>query len=302
MYLGRAQLELGRRAEAEAAFSRQIEVAPFHESAYAWRARAVIPLGRSADGERDLQKQIEVAPFKATAYELLGRRRLMDKRFAEAVELLSRATTLEAKQADLWIDLGAAQAAAGQAAEALESLDRGVDLEPTDEMRLRAATTYRELGSMAKAGALAATALPWLGRRLEALTPKHLGRESAVLMDRLLTAWRHVGEAALEAGDLGRAERYLEAAWRLGFSARCGWALGTVREKQGRLADALELRHLASTIPHGASDLPQESESVMREARRRLMQASPMAPRSLRRGRGSRAYEPSLSPAPLSPL
>jgi transglutaminase-like putative cysteine protease len=61
--LGRGLYEMGRDEDAVAAFTRQIEAAPFHENAYAWRAHVLARLNRWAEAEKDLLKQIEVAPF-----------------------------------------------------------------------------------------------------------------------------------------------------------------------------------------------------------------------------------------------
>ena len=70
--LGRALRHAGRRRTPIKAFARQIEVDPFHESAYAERAYTLLDMDRSDEAEKDLLKQIEVAPLKAWSHERLA--------------------------------------------------------------------------------------------------------------------------------------------------------------------------------------------------------------------------------------
>jgi tetratricopeptide (TPR) repeat protein len=268
--LGRALHELGRNEDALAAFTRQIEITPFHETAYAWRAYVLGRLDRWPDAEKDLLKQIEVAPFKAWSYERLGERRLLQQRYAEATDFYARAAAVEPKVAQRWVDLAAAQAGAGRPGEARKSLEQGAALDLPDWIKIRAAGTYRLIGDPAKAAELAQAALPSLSGRLAGLLPQALQEGDVYWVDRLVEAWRFVGEGAAAAGDLAKAERYLEAAWRLVFSPEAAWALGDLREKQGRLADAVELWSMAASVPSAAVGLPRDRQARIEAACRKL--------------------------------
>lgn len=267
--LGRALHELGRHQDAVAAFTRQVEATPFDETAYAWRAHSLQRMNRWDEAEKDLLKQIEVAPFHAWSYERMGQRRLSQGRLGEAVDFFARAAAIEPRKAERWLDLGGAQVAAAQPADARMSLERAMALDPAAWMKVQAAATYRALGDVARAGELAEAALPPLRERLGGITPDDLDEGDLYWMDRLVEAWGLIGEAAAAAGDLPRAERYLEPAWRVAFTAEAAWLLGEVREKQGRLADAVQLWRMAASV-RAPLKLPADRQSRVDAASRKL--------------------------------
>ena len=268
--LGRALHELRRYEEAVGAFTRQIEMTPFHESAYAWKAYALLDLGRGEEAEKALLKQIEVAPFKPWSYEKLGERRMRQGRPAEAADFYARAAAIEPAKAERWIDLGGAQVEAKQAPEGRRSLERALSLNPSDWMKVRAAWLLRSLGEVARAGELAQAALPSIRKRLAELTRETFDADDEYWMERLAEIWLLVGEAAAAAGDSARARSYLQAAWGVSFSPEAGWALGELREKEGRVADAVELWTMAATLPYAKFVLPADHQTRIDDATRKL--------------------------------
>jgi tetratricopeptide (TPR) repeat protein len=276
--LGRARYELHDDEDAVAAFTRQIEVAPFHESAYAWRAHSLVRMNRWPEAEKDLLKQIEVAPFKSWSYEKLAERRMQEGRARESADYYARAAAIEPKEPERWLKLASAQMVALQSDDARASLEKGLALDTEDWMKVDAARILRGLGDSARAGELAQAALPSLARRLAKLSPDGSAWGDTYWTERLIEAWRFVGEAALKTGDLARAERYLDAAWRAGFSAEAGWALGELREKQGRLADAADLWTMATTVPAASIVLPPDFKDRIEAACRKLPAPRPSVP------------------------
>lgn len=270
MDLGKALYELDRDKDAVAAFTRQIEASPFHENSYAWRAHSLTRMNRWEEAEKDLLKQIEVAPFESWSYEKLGDRRFSQQKYAEAADYYARAAAIESTEAKRWINLADAQQRASRPAEARASLEKALALEIKDWMKVNIATIYRRLGDLSKAGELAQAAAPSLARRLAKLTPDHFGDGDVWWTEKIAEAWGIVGEAALKAGDVATAERYLDAAWRLAFSPEAGWALGEVREKQGRLADAVELWARAAFVPTASFSLPADHKARIEAACRKL--------------------------------
>ena len=273
--LGRALYELGENEDSVAAFTREIETTPFHESAYAWRAYVLDRLNRGAEAEKDLAKQIEVAPFEVWSYERLGDRRLRQQRYDEASELYARAAAVEPKVSKRWVDLAVAQARAGRQDEARRSLDQAAVLDPSDQLKMTAAITYHFIGDLIKAGDLAESALPWLSGRLARMSPDDFDEGDLYWTTRLVDAWSVIGDAAAVGGDSAKAERFLRAAWRLGFSPKAGWALGDLCEKQGRLADAVELWSMAAAVPTAAATLPEDRQSRIEAACKKLPAAAP---------------------------
>jgi tetratricopeptide (TPR) repeat protein/transglutaminase-like putative cysteine protease len=268
--LGRALRKLGKKEEALQAFSRQIEIDPFHELAFSERALILMGLGRWEEAEKDLLKQIDVAPFKAWSYQRLAERRMNQKRFHEAADLYSRAAALEPKEADVWLDLAWAHQMDGRADEARAALDRVRALNPADWLQLRAGSVYDALGNPGPAAELATSVLPSVRQRLAALSATTFGEEDLYWVGQLAEAWYLIGAAALATGDGPKADRYLDAAWKLVFLPKAAWALGSLRDKQGRLAEAVELWSMASSEPTASWELPADHSRRLDSARRRL--------------------------------
>jgi tetratricopeptide (TPR) repeat protein len=246
--LGRALSQSGKHEEAIKAFSREIEKNPFSDSAYEWRGFSHAELGRTEEAEKDYLKQIEVAPFRAWSYAEMGKLRSGQSRFKDAADFYSRATALEPKVTDRWIDLGRACWRDGRKDEAKAALDRARGLETTTAQKTALASLYEEMGELGPAGDLAAaTAADW-AKRLAALTPEKFGVKDVETVEHLAEAWRLIGSAAARAGDDAKAERYLEAAWKLAYPPEAGLALGNLRERQNRLPDAVELWSMAAAI------------------------------------------------------
>jgi tetratricopeptide (TPR) repeat protein/transglutaminase-like putative cysteine protease len=264
--LGRAFREMGQRQVALTAFSKQVELDPFHESAYAERAYTLIEMDRWPDAEKDLLKQIEVAPFKPWSYERLGSLRTFQKRFSEAADFYGRAAAIEPGEAYRWVDLASAYEQAGRGDDGRAALDRARGLEPPDSVKVRAAGIYARIGDLAVAGELAESAIPSLTERLARLPGNDFGTGDLEWVDRLTESWRLVGSAALARGDTIRAARYLDAAWKIGFLPEAGLALATLRAKQGRLNESMDLLTMISSIPTPKgtlpSDLPQRIDAM----------------------------------------
>jgi tetratricopeptide (TPR) repeat protein len=229
--------------------------------------------------EKDLEKQIEVAPFKVWSYEKLAERRQAQGRLGEACDLYARAAAIEPRKAERWVDLGHAQARAGRAEEARRSLEQATPLEPADWLKLRSAQAYRTLGDMARAGELAESAAASLARRIGDLVPSQVDEDDLYWAERLAEAWHIVGLSAATGGDEAKAERYLDAAWRLSFSPESAWALGDLREKQGKLAQAVQMWSMAAAVPSASHRLPADRQARIEAAIRGLPNPPATTPR-----------------------
>jgi tetratricopeptide (TPR) repeat protein len=232
--LGLALRDAGKDAEAIAAFTRAIEANPFHESAYADRADSLFELGRNDEAEKDLLKQIEVAPFEEWSYGRLADLRAGQGRHTEAAELYSKALTIDPKDADHWLDLAWEYLDLHKKAEAKTALDKAIALGLKTGRRVSAALAYSDLGEIKTAGDLASSDLADLGKRLVTTTVGSMSVDDLPWHRRLPEAWRLIGEAALEASDLTKAERYLTAAWEGALLPGAAHALGKGARREPR--------------------------------------------------------------------
>jgi tetratricopeptide (TPR) repeat protein len=266
--LGRALCDLKRYEDAASAFSRQIAQSPFDERAYAWRGFAFGRLGRSDESERDLRKQIEVTPFYVWPYQELGRLYSRQGRHSEATEVYEQAATLEPDGADNWLDLAQERIWAGHPEGARQPLGKATSLELADWRMIRAASLYRSIGEIGTAGHLAVEAAPSVADRLAKMGREDLDDGDTYWSKQLAEAWRLIGEAAMAANEFAKADKYLGAAWRLQLAPEAAWALGELREQQGRLADALEFWRLAVAAAGGTwnSALPADREQRISSA------------------------------------
>lgn len=233
--LGLALRESEKYEEAVAQYAKAIEADPFHDRIYAERAYVLFELGRSEEAEKDLLKQIEVAPFKAWSYRRLAERRFEQRRYKEAEEFYTKSLTIEPKEVDDWLALGWAQASMDKATEARQSFEKADALGLRMGQRVYVGLGYRKLGDLKTAGTFAEKDLDDLNGQVSSLTADAFTETQLFWVNRLNQAWLLIGEAALEAGDLERAERFLGAAWEGGFFAPAAYALGRVQEKRGAL-------------------------------------------------------------------
>ena len=261
--LGRALHAAGRYEDAVKAYTRQIELEPFHDDAYQWRSASLTQLGRMDESFRDLRKAMEITPFAVWPYETLAGHLRSFGQHREAAELYARAAAIEQDKPGRWIDLAWEYARSGQAEEARQALGRARTLKPPDWMKISAAGAYGLIGDHAVAAELAAEGLEPMASRLAERSPDSFDDGDAWTAEYLARAWEVIGSAAMAAGEDAKAERYLTAAWRLYFLPKAGWALGELREKQGRLADALDLWALANTVPTAPLNLPPDRQKRM---------------------------------------
>jgi tetratricopeptide (TPR) repeat protein len=123
------------------------------------------------------------------------------------------------------------------------------------------------MGELGVAGELASSTVPSWAKRLAGLTTESFGEKDIETVGRLAEAWRLTGSAAAQAGDIPKAERYLDAAWKLAYPPEAALALGNIRERQDRLAEAVELWSIASSFEtwKPPADLQERIEAACRK-------------------------------------
>jgi tetratricopeptide (TPR) repeat protein/transglutaminase-like putative cysteine protease len=273
--LGRALRDKGDKPGAIEAFAKQIENDPFDEFAYAERAHVLSGLDRWEEAEKDLLKQVEVAPFKAWSYTKLAERRFSQGRFKESAEHYARAATLEPKVADHWIDLAWTHLHGGRAEEARPALAQARSLELKDYQQVSVARALSLAGDGAAAAEIAARALPSIAQHLASLSAADFDKDDLFWSARLTEVWQLIGAAAVTAGDLAKAEKYLQAAWRTTFQPEAAWSLALLRERQQKPGEAARWFSAAESLAGADWRLPEGYAARAQAARKKAPPDSP---------------------------
>jgi len=251
--LGRALRKQKRYDEARKAFDRQIEINPYDEYAYENRGSLLaFDLRLLEEGEKDLLKQIEVAPFKPNAYRDLASIRTWQKRFGDAADLMERAAAAKPSDFDTLLALTWARARAKKG-DVADAAKRAVAADDRPRGAISAARALARSGDLAGASQIARDALGKLITDLQTAPPDdgfNYERDALYFGE----AWRLMGSAALAAGDLATAERYLTASFDVAFTADSAADLARLRERQGRPREAAAVRAQAAPFVPAAED------------------------------------------------
>lgn len=261
--LGRAYLGLRDYEAAIAAFRRQIAVNPYDEFAYHYLGRAYLAQQKYPDAETAFLKQIEVNPLDSGTHAVLASLYLEQHQYDRALPWLDKATALTPDNAWLFAQLGKAYLHLDHEKAATEAFDRAVQLSPTPAMwndiayelalkgvQLARAQQYAESAVSATAAA---------SRNIDVTRPD--ARAIAVVQS-LTAHWDTLGWVHFARGDFARAERYVEAAWRMGQHPEVGDHLARIYEKQGRHAAALRMYALALAGERPAAEIREHFASL----------------------------------------
>jgi tetratricopeptide (TPR) repeat protein len=252
--LGRALRKQKRYDEARKAFDRQIEINPYDEYAYENRGSLLaFDLRLLEEGEKDLLKQIEVAPLKPNAYRDLASIRTWQKRFGDAADLMERAAAAKPSDFETLLALTWARARAKKG-DVADAAKRAVAADGRPRGAISAARALAQSGDLAGASQIAREAMGKLITDLQTAPPDDDGfnyeRDPLYFGE----GWRLMGSAALAAGDLATAERYLTASFDVAFTADSAADLVRLRERQGRTREAAALRTQAAPFVRAAED------------------------------------------------
>lgn len=133
MRMGQNMIYFGDYELAIQCFNRVIEVKPYTERAYLYRAIALLNLDDYLGAEADASKSIELNPFITDSYEVRGVARQNLGRNREAVEDYDRALNLMRDNKNLLFNKALAQEEAGDPEGALETFNHIVKTSPSYE-------------------------------------------------------------------------------------------------------------------------------------------------------------------------
>ena len=215
-------------------FQKQLEVNPYDEFAYNNLGRVYWNERKYDEAVKAFNKQLENNPLDKFAYANLGAMYEEWHKYDLAAAALEKATSLTPESPDLQVSLGNAYLNLGQDDKALAAFDHAVELSATPNTwnniayQLSLKDSHLDRAQQYAESAVSATAAALRNVSLDRLSQKDLP-----LVSSLVAYWDTLGWVHFAEGDLGKAEKYVAAAWELGHHAEVGDHLGQIYEKRG---------------------------------------------------------------------
>jgi tetratricopeptide (TPR) repeat protein len=161
-------------------------------------------------------------------------------KYAEAAPELEKAASLTPDNAELQVSLGDAYLNLGQDDKALATFDHAVEISATPMVwnniayQLSLKKTHLDRAQQYAESAVSATTAALRNMSLDRLTVQDLP-----LVNSLIAYWDTLGWVYFSEGNLDKAEKYVAAAWSLGYHGEVGDHLGQIYEKRGDKDQAL---------------------------------------------------------------
>jgi tetratricopeptide (TPR) repeat protein/transglutaminase-like putative cysteine protease len=261
--LGAVRLAQQENAKAIEAFRKQIELEPTDEFAYEGLGLAQAALEQYDDAIASFRKQLQVKPLDPLAQASLGATLGEAHRWAEAVPELEKAVALSPGDPRLYLNLGRAEMNLNHADIGQAAFEKAVELSASPPVwnsaayeltvhgvNLERAQKYAELAVAGAESDLSTVTL-------DKLTPRDLARTAS-----LATYWDTLGWVFFARGDVNRAERFVEAAWRLDFRGEAGDHLGQIYEKQGKKPEAARMYAMSLAAGHPPAETRRRLEAL----------------------------------------
>ncbi|HXZ19682.1 MAG TPA: DUF3857 domain-containing protein [Candidatus Acidoferrales bacterium] len=244
--LGAVRLAQQENAQAIEAFRKEIELAPKDEFAYEGLGLAQAALEQYDDAIASFRKQLQVKPLDPMAQASLGATLGQAHRWAEAATELEKAVVLSPEDPRLYVNLGRAELNLEHADKAAAAFDKAVELDPSPPVWNEAAWELAQHNAnLDRAQKFAELAVAGAEAELSNVTLEKLGPRDLAHTATLATYWDTLGWVCSARGELGRAERFASAAWRLDLRGEAADHLGQIYEKQDKKPEAARMYALA---------------------------------------------------------
>jgi tetratricopeptide (TPR) repeat protein len=187
---------------------------------------------------------LKLSPGDVKAAEGIGRVLVYTKRYKEAATFLVEQEKAGNSSAEMELQLGKAYMASGEAEKGMEQFHKAIESQRTSGALNAAAYAMAEANyELPEALAYAKECVEKIEQESTETTAGDL-REPWTTVS-LAAEWDTLGWVKFRMGDLGGAQKYLEAAWRLMQSPEGGEHVGELYEKIGKKQQALEQYSMA---------------------------------------------------------
>ncbi len=280
--LGAVRLAQQENAKAAEAFRKQIELEPADEFAYEGLGLAEAAQQHYDEAIAAFRKQLRVKPLDPMAQASLGATLGEAHRWAEAETELEKAVALSSGDPRLYLNLGRAELNLNQPGKAQAAFDKAVALSPSPGVWNSAAYELAQHGvHLDRAQKFAELAAAGAESDLSNVTLDKLTVRDLARVASLATYWDTLGWTCFQRGEWKRAERYLEAAWRLSIRGEAGDHLGQMYEKQKNKAEAERMYALALATAHPPPETRERLEKLaggVKEAEALVLRARDQLP------------------------
>jgi len=237
--------------DAMQALQKEIRFHPGNEVLYRGLASAQRFSGKTADAIDTWRKLIQMAPGDADAVGQLATLLIAEKRFGEAIEPLQTALKTEPDNTKIELQLAEAFLRGGKKPEGEALIVKMRDrLSDPTSMNGAAYILADTDTSPPLAKELAEKAVADLESQSKELTIASVADDDLRRVNRLGETWDTLGWAYFRAGDLNRAEKFINASWMLLEHPVAGDHLGQVFEKEGKKDAAIHAYELALAVQH----------------------------------------------------
>ena len=207
---------------------------PDDEFAYNNLGRAYWQERKYDDAVKAFNQQIGNNPLDKFAHANLGAMYSEWHKYDLAAPELEKAASLTPDSGELQVSLGDAYLNLGQEDKALAAFDHAVELNANPLVwnniayQLSLKKSHLDRAQQYAESAVSATAAALRNVSLDRLT-----RNDLSLVPSLIAYWDTLGWIEFDEGNLGKAEKYVAAAWELGHHGEVGDHLGQIYEKRG---------------------------------------------------------------------
>ncbi len=257
-----------RTDEAISDLRKEVQLHPDNEYAFLTMAELQKRLNREDDAVQTLQQCVNSNGASKPAVLALAALLKSTERYSESVAPIKHALRaspadfqLQAVLVEALLHSGAKEEGVSLAKEVLNSAESSLDIKNNVAYWLTEAGIEVELAREAAKNIVAN-----LESQLKDLEIASSTQEDLQRVNSLASYWDTYGWSCFRLGDLGSAERFVSAAWRLSQSGEAGDHLGQIYERQGKYAAAQHTWELAVA-----------ADSKLRKVRGRLPRAGSLA-------------------------
>lgn len=248
--LGLAYLRIGQFAEAVSAFESQLKVNPYDVHSYNYLGIAFQQEQKFDEAAGAYRKQINLNPLDPVAHAALGGLLLSQHKYSDAIPELEKATVLTPDSADLRVSLGQAYLNTGEKEKALAAFQEGVDLAQTPLVWNNVAYSLADNKlDLDRAQQYAESAVSSAAATLRNVNLAHLSLDDLNEVAAIGSDWDTLGWVYFNRGDLEKAQRYIDASWKLNQHGEVADHLARIAEKRGDKQEAVHLYALAIAAP-----------------------------------------------------